>query len=137
GDTGCDHAAIAVPDQHDIAQILELQHAEHVSDMRFEIDIGRGKMRALAKPGIARRINVVTGGAQDRPHLLPRPGRRPGAMRNNDGSHRPSPDTSALSGLSLLLSSSRPGNATNNRTPELPHARPRANETKNRTMRKC
>ncbi len=94
GNAGRNHPAIAVADQHDVAQILALQNAEHIGDMRVEIDIGRRKMRALAKPGIARRENVVASGAQQRTHFLPRPCRRPCAMRNDDCGHT-SPRTSA------------------------------------------
>ena len=49
GDPGRDHAAIAVADQHDVAQILVLDDIQHVLDMRIEIDRWIGQMRALAE----------------------------------------------------------------------------------------
>ena len=49
GDAGGDHAAIAVADQHDVAQILVLDDVQHVLDMRIQIDRRVGQMRALAE----------------------------------------------------------------------------------------
>jgi len=39
-----------VPDEDHLGQVLGLEHAEDVGDVRLEVDIGRGKMSALARP---------------------------------------------------------------------------------------
>ena len=48
GDTGRDHAAIAVAEQHDIAQLLAFEDANHVVDVGFEVVFRTRQMRALA-----------------------------------------------------------------------------------------
>ncbi len=127
GDAGCDHAAIAVRDQHDVAQILEMQHAQHIGDMRIEIDVRRRQMRALAKPGIARREQIVSGRAKQRTHFLPGPSRRPGAMSNDDCGHLPLPVCPPIAAPQAAIVMNATGNANRVR---LPHARARANQTK-------
>jgi hypothetical protein len=77
-----------VTDQHDIAQILELQNAKHVPDMGFEAVVRVRQMRALAQAGIGRRKEIVPGRRHQRPHFFPRPGRRPGAVSNNNDRQR-------------------------------------------------
>ena len=91
GDAGRHHAAIAVPDQHDIAQVLHLEHADDIGDVGVEIDRRAGEMRALAEAGIGRRPQLMPGGAHQRAHLLPGPGRRPGAMGDDEHGHACTP----------------------------------------------
>jgi hypothetical protein len=55
GDAGRHHPAVAVPDQHDFAQILHLQHADDVGNVSVEIDRRSGEMGTLAQAGIGRR----------------------------------------------------------------------------------
>ena len=50
GDAGDDHAAVAVADEHDVAQVLELEHAEHVLDVRLEVDAGRARCARSPRP---------------------------------------------------------------------------------------
>ena len=63
GDAGRDHAAIAVADQRDVAQILVLDDVENVLDVGFEIDRRIGQMLALAETGVARRDQAMPGRA--------------------------------------------------------------------------
>jgi hypothetical protein len=37
GDAGCDHPAVAVPDQHEVAQLLALDYAQDILDMGLKI----------------------------------------------------------------------------------------------------
>ena len=62
GDAGRDHAAIAVADQHDVAQVFIFDDVEDVLDMGFEIDRRIRQMRALAKTGVGRRDQPMPGG---------------------------------------------------------------------------
>ncbi len=52
---GCDHAAVAVPHQHEVVEFFRLDDAEHVADMRIEIVRWIGEMLAFAQPRVARR----------------------------------------------------------------------------------
>jgi hypothetical protein len=60
GDRGDDHAAVALPDEHDIVEVVELEVLEHVLDVRPEVDGRRGEMTALAEPGQRRPRHLVT-----------------------------------------------------------------------------
>ena len=84
GDTRHRHAAIAVPDQHDIAQIFILDDAKHVLNMGFQVVRGTGQMSPFAQPGVARCEEFMSGRRHERPHLLPGPRRRPGAVGEHD-----------------------------------------------------
>ena len=89
GHAGRDHAAVAVPQQRNVAQALELDDAQHVPDVRLQVH-GRARvMRPLAEAGVGRREHLVAGGAQQRSHLLPRPARRPRPMTDEKRRHRP------------------------------------------------
>ena len=77
GDAGRDHAAIAVAEQHDVAQILELDDVDHILDMGVEIDRRIHQMHALAKSGVGRRDQPMAGRLHQRMHLLPRPAATP------------------------------------------------------------
>src|SRR6185437_2033755 len=95
GDAGRDHAAIGVTDQADVGQILELDHAENIRNMRVEIDVGMRQVSALTQPGQRRRDQTVPARAHQRVHFLPAPAGAPGAVRNNESGHRPPPFYSA------------------------------------------
>jgi len=50
---GCGHhATVAVPDEHHISEILELEDGQNVRDVRLQSDLGGGKMHALSDPGV-------------------------------------------------------------------------------------
>ena len=40
GDAGDHHAAVAVADEDDVAQVLEREHVDDVGDVRVEVDVG-------------------------------------------------------------------------------------------------
>ena len=63
GDPGDDHAAVAMADEHDVGQVLVLQHAEHVLDVGVEVHPRVGQMRPLPEPGKGRRIHGMAGSA--------------------------------------------------------------------------
>ena len=48
GRPGDDHAAVAVPDQDDVAQIFVMQEGNNVVDMAVEVDTGSEQVRSLA-----------------------------------------------------------------------------------------
>ena len=50
GDAGRDHTAIGMAEQHDVAQILEFEHAQHILDMRIEVDRGIGEWERSPRP---------------------------------------------------------------------------------------
>lgn len=66
GDHRRHHPAVAVPDEDDVAQILEGQHAEHVLHVGLQPDAGHRLVRALAETGVGRREDLVAAGAQER-----------------------------------------------------------------------
>src|SRR4051794_41285231 len=81
----CTHAAIAVADQDDVAQVLILDDVQHIGDMRLEVDRGNGEMRALAESGIAWRHQAMAGLTHQGMHLLPGPAGRPRAVTDQEG----------------------------------------------------
>ena len=87
GDAGRHHAAVAVRDQHDVAQILHLEHADDVGNLGVEIDRRARGMGPLAKAGIGRRPQLMASGPQQWAHFLPGPGCRPGAMGDDEHRH--------------------------------------------------
>ncbi len=82
GDAGGDHAAIAVRHQHDVRELLEPDDTQQVLDVGFEAELARRQVFALSHAGIGGHEQSLAGSAHQRTHLLPRPARRPGAMRN-------------------------------------------------------
>jgi len=92
GDAGGNHAAIAVADQHDTAQIFVLDDVEGVLDVRLKIDRRMRQMRALAQTRVARRHEAMPGCLHQRVHLFPCPSGRPGTVTDEQGcSHDFSP----------------------------------------------
>jgi len=64
-DSGDHHAAVAVPDEDDVAQVFVVEHGGDVADVQVEIDGRTEKVRALAEAGERRRVHVVTVGPQE------------------------------------------------------------------------
>src|SRR6185437_4641137 len=77
GGAGHDHAAIGMPDEHDFIELVMLDRAHHIGDMRLEVDLGSGEMRALAKPGERRNFDPMAMGAQPLGDALPDPAALP------------------------------------------------------------
>ena len=46
-------AGVAVPDQHDIVQVLVADQVEHVGDVRLQAGVPPGQVRPLPHPGQA------------------------------------------------------------------------------------
>ena len=71
--------AIAVADQRDIVQVVVVQKADDVSDMRVQPDVGAKQMRSLAKTGQRRRYHRMTAGVKRRRDIAPAPATKPRA----------------------------------------------------------
>ena len=84
GDTGDDHAAVAVPAQHDVLEALELEMADDVLDVRVEVDGRREQMCALAEARQCRSRDVVTLGAQEPVDVAPLPAAAPPAVHDRE-----------------------------------------------------
>jgi hypothetical protein len=63
-DAGDDHAAVAVPGEHDIVEILEQDHVHHVLDVGLEVDLGAVEMHPLAEAGERDAVHGVTARAK-------------------------------------------------------------------------
>jgi hypothetical protein len=68
-----DHPAVAMPDEHDVTKILELQHAENVRDVHFKVNMRAGQMHPFSQPGVGGGKELVSPCAKQWPHLLPAP----------------------------------------------------------------
>ena len=90
---GDDHRAVAVADQHDVAEVLVLEDAEHVLDVGVEVDPGVGEVDPLAKPGEGRGEDLVTSSSQQWDHPRPAPTAVHRAVDEDEGRHRDSPST--------------------------------------------
>jgi hypothetical protein len=73
GDGGHHHAAVAVPEQHRLVQVLVLQHIHHVLDVGLKVEVGTRQVAALAQAGQGQRVDLVPRPLQRQPHLLPPP----------------------------------------------------------------
>lgn len=81
--SGNDHAAIAVPDQDDVGQLLPDDRVDDVGDVRCETDGRRGQMDAFAEPGQRDAIHTMAGSRQDGIDRVPIPTAAP-HPRNDD-----------------------------------------------------
>ena len=57
---GRDHAAVAVTDQDNVAEVFRKNNAENVGDVGFEVDLAVGEVSTLAKTGEGRRENFMS-----------------------------------------------------------------------------
>src|SRR6185437_2694071 len=73
-----------MPDEHDFIELVMLDRAHHIGDMRLEVDLGSGEMRALAKPGERRNFDPMALGAQPLGDALPDPAALPCAMHQDE-----------------------------------------------------
>jgi hypothetical protein len=81
GGAGDHHAAVAVAHQRQVMQLLGLDQAEHVVDVRLQRDVGPAQVRALAVASERDGVHLVAGGTQRRQHAAP----DPGAVHENEG----------------------------------------------------
>src|SRR5882724_8100406 len=84
---GHHHPAVAVAEEHHVAQILHLHERYHVLDLNAEIDVGAREVGALAHAGEGRREHLVAGAPQDRAYCAPLPAAGPGAVHEDEGAH--------------------------------------------------
>src|SRR6185312_17487926 len=91
GHAAHDHAAIGMADQNDLAEILIVDNAEHVLDMRVEVDAAIDQMLALADAGQGRAQHIVPRLAQPLLDRFPDNASRPRAMNQYEGRHHALP----------------------------------------------
>jgi hypothetical protein len=92
GYSGDHHPGHAVPHQHDVAELLECQHPQHVADMGIQAGLRGGEVGALAQSRQRRRVHVVAG----RPQVRGDPPSAPAPMKAlvNEQEHRhPAPSS--------------------------------------------
>jgi len=74
------HAARAVADEDDVAQVLVFDDVGDVADMYFKSDFRPRQVRALAEPGQRRSEHLVPLRTQQRRELFPAPAAEPSRM---------------------------------------------------------
>jgi hypothetical protein len=79
---------VAVPDEHQVVEVLELDQVHHVAYVGVEVDLGAGQVRPLAQTGERDGVGVVAVVAELAGHGLPRPAAEPGAWNQDEGRHR-------------------------------------------------
>ena len=84
GDAGDHHAAIGVPGQHDVAQVLAAEDGENVFDVQAEVDVAGNEMRPFALAGEGGGEDVMAAGAQPCRHLMIAPTTAPGAVHKDE-----------------------------------------------------
>jgi hypothetical protein len=78
GDARDDHPRVAVPDEHDVALVLE--QADDVVDVGAEPDLRAQQVGLVAVAGQGRREHPVSGGFQARDHPIPAASAVPSAV---------------------------------------------------------
>ena len=86
GHAGDDRARGAVPEEHNVAEILILQHIDNVVDVHVESDLGASEMAAFAEPRQCRSDDVVTALPQERGDFPPAPRPVPRGMYQDEHS---------------------------------------------------
>ena len=87
GDGGDHHAAVAVTNQDDLAQVFELDHRHDVGDVGLEIQVVAVQVGALTQSGQRRSEHVVATRAQAVGDPLPGPSAVPTAGDEQIGRH--------------------------------------------------
>src|SRR5476649_1618023 len=87
GDGGYDGSAVTVADEHNVAKVLEFQHAKDIRDMRLKPDLGAEQMRSLTKAGQGRANRRMTGGLEIGGDIAPAPAAKPGAGHKKEFDH--------------------------------------------------
>lgn len=91
GNTGCDHAAIAVGAQDYFREILHCQQFGHIGDMGVEIDASGWAVRQLIESAQGHRIGLVARVLEPRDKLGERSAAVPTARNQDKTSHRGAP----------------------------------------------
>ena len=85
GRAGDHHAAVAMADEDDVAQIFHLEERDDVGDMGVEVDVRPRQVRAFAEAGERRGENLVS--LQQGTDEAPAPAAVPGAVHEHEISH--------------------------------------------------
>ena len=85
GRAGDHHAAVAVADEDDVAQIFHLEQRDDVGDVRVEVDVRPRQVRALAEAGEGRGKDFMS--FQQWTDQTPAPAAVPGAVHENEIGH--------------------------------------------------
>src|SRR5277367_6288407 len=86
GDSGYDHAGIAMPDQDYLGQVFIAQHTPYVTNMSDDAYLACQKVGAFAHTGKRRRVNYMAGTAQIWHDALPAPATVHRAVNQDKGS---------------------------------------------------
>jgi hypothetical protein len=84
---GDDHPTIAVPDQHDLSQILILQDVHHILYVPCQVSLRGCEMDALTQAGERRRVDFMPRRVQEWGDLLPTPAAVPCLKNENKHGH--------------------------------------------------
>lgn len=84
GYAGDDHAAIGVPDKHDVAELKPFDGVDDVEDVGLQVHVARQKVRSLAQSRQRRHHNGVTVSKQPVRQACPTPSAVPSAMYQNE-----------------------------------------------------
>ena len=87
GHPGDDHAAVAVPDEDHVAQILVVQHGDDVVDVQVEVDVGAQQVRPFTQAGQGRRVHLVPRRPQEPGDPLVAPAAVPTAVHQDVRRH--------------------------------------------------
>ena len=71
--------------QDHAAEVLVVQNARNVLDMRIETDVRTRQMGPFTQPGQGRGMDVVSVAAKERNHLLPAPAAMPRRVDEHEG----------------------------------------------------
>src|SRR5215204_1681606 len=71
--------AVAMPEEHDVVEILELYEVHHVGYVSFQVDLGRGEVHPLTKTSEGDRIGIVSLLSEATGDSLPTPAPQPSA----------------------------------------------------------
>ncbi len=85
GHAGDHHAAVAVPDEDDVAELLEDEQVDDVLDVGVEPHVLGDQVAALAQPGERRPVGLVTAGTEPLGDVAPGPASTPGAVHQDVG----------------------------------------------------
>jgi hypothetical protein len=70
---------VAVPNEHDVVEILELDEVHHVGYVGLEVNLGRGEVYSLTEAGEGDGVGVVASISQPTGDGLPTPAAQPSA----------------------------------------------------------
>ena len=87
GHGGAEHAGVAVHDEDAALHLFGIQRAQHVGDVRFQVDRGREQVGAFAAAGERDGVRAVAGTGQVAKRVTPVPRAAPGAVNEQVMGH--------------------------------------------------